>query len=146
MIFETSTYKASMFSIQQVRFHGREYVLMQHMDMTLHKSEVKAVLRAEYQLLCQCDGFKHLMPMKRNWVSILFLVRKLLYNDHCVTFTHSPLEFYFNFKDSIFGQVQGFFKLMSGGRIIPHQHFLATLLLPCGKVDSKIQNSPGMTI
>jgi len=28
------------------------------MDEILRKSEVEAVLRAEHQLLCQCDGFK----------------------------------------------------------------------------------------
>jgi hypothetical protein len=28
------------------------------MDEMLRKSEVEAVLRAEYRLLCQCDGFK----------------------------------------------------------------------------------------
>jgi len=44
--------------------------------------------------------------------------------------------FYFNFKDSIFGEIQGTVTL--GGRIIPHQHFLATLLLPCGKVDGEV--------
>jgi len=50
-------------------------------------------------------------------------------------------EFYFNFKDSIFGQIQG--SVTSGGRIIPHQHFLATLLLPCGKVDGDVRKFTG---
>ena len=50
-------------------------------------------------------------------------------------------EFYFNFKDSICGELQD--SLNSGGRIIPHQHFLATLLLPCGKVDGKIRKFTG---
>jgi len=46
------------FNVQQARFRGREYVLTQPMDVTLRESEVEAVLRAEYRLLCQCDGFK----------------------------------------------------------------------------------------
>ena len=33
--------------------------------------------------------------------------------------------------------------MTSGGRIIPHQHFLATLLLPCGKVDGEVRKFTG---
>ena len=53
----------------------------------------------------------------------------------------SSTGFYFNFTDSIFGEIQG--SVTSGSRIVPHQHFLATLLLPCGKVDGGIQKFTG---
>jgi hypothetical protein len=50
-------------------------------------------------------------------------------------------EFYFNFKDSILGEIQN--SPSSGSRIIPHRYFLATLLLPCGKVDGEIRKFTG---
>ena len=49
--------------------------------------------------------------------------------------------FYFNLKDSIFGEIQG--TVTFGGRIIPHQHFLAILLLLCGKVDGEVRKFTG---
>lgn len=33
-------------------------MLTQPMDESMRRSEVEAVLRVEYQLLCQCDDFK----------------------------------------------------------------------------------------
>jgi len=50
-------------------------------------------------------------------------------------------EFYFNFRESIFGEILG--SETSGGRIIPHRHFIATHLLPCGNVDGKVRKFTG---
>jgi hypothetical protein len=54
-----------------------------------------------------------------------------------------PLDaaFYFNFKGSIYGEIQG--SLTSGSRIVPKKNFLATILLPCGNLDAKIKKFTG---
>jgi alpha-kinase family protein len=54
-----------------------------------------------------------------------------------------PLDeaFYFNFKGSIYGEIQA--SMTSGSRVVPKKNFLATLLLPCGKLDSKIKKFTG---
>lgn len=49
------------------------------------------------------------------------------------------LAFYFNFKSSILGELIG----EKRSDIVPHVHFIATPLLPCGKADSKIQKFTG---
>jgi len=42
----------------QARFQDQEYVVTQPIDDYLSDSEVHAILKAEYELLSQCDGFK----------------------------------------------------------------------------------------
>lgn len=42
----------------QARFQDQEYVVTQPTDDHLLDSEVRAILKAEYELLGQCDGFK----------------------------------------------------------------------------------------
>jgi hypothetical protein len=45
-----------------------------------------------------------------------------------------PLAFYFNFKGAIFGRL-----VSVSTSSLPHNHFIATCLLPCGKLDGKIK-------
>lgn len=49
------------------------------------------------------------------------------------------LDFYFNFTDSIWGQLES--RTMSDGTstILPHTYFLATRLLPCGMFDKHLK-------
>ena len=49
--------------------------------------------------------------------------------------------FYFNFKGSIYGEIQ--VSVTSGSRVLQKKNFLATLLLPCGTLDSKIKKFTG---
>ena len=44
--------------MHQARFDGTEYVLMQLTDEMMVQSDANVVLKEEYRLLCQCDGFK----------------------------------------------------------------------------------------
>ena len=81
-----------------------------------------------------------LTPMQGNKLSIPFPVRPH-HNCAMLALISEATEFYFNFKDSIFGEICG--SATSGSRIISHQHFLATFLLPCGQVDGKIQKFTG---
>ncbi|KAF8625620.1 hypothetical protein AX17_006805 [Amanita inopinata Kibby_2008] len=111
--------------VHQARFCGHEYVLTQPMDEAMMRAEVETVLREEYQLLCMCDGFK------------------MQFDAHAEdSGVHTIPKFYFNFKDSIFGEMSGSVT-ESEGRIVPHQHFLATRLLPCGKVDGNVRKFTG---
>lgn len=69
-------------------------------------------------------------------------MRSTLYNHHFQLTTPSRLTaFYFNFKGSIYGEFQG--SVTSGSRVVPKKNFLATLLLPCGKLDAKIKKFTG---
>lgn len=54
--------------------------------------------------------------------------------------TYFP-EFYFNFKNSIFGELIP--SKTSGSRNLPHSWFIATPLLPCGPVDAKLKKFTG---
>lgn len=51
------------------------------------------------------------------------------------------LAFYFNFKDSILGELV--IDERSALKNIRHIHFIATPLLPCGKADSKVKKFTG---
>lgn len=50
------------------------------------------------------------------------------------------LDFYFNFPNAIFGQ---FITSPETEPHMPHKYFLATPLLPCGKLDPKITKFTG---
>ena len=47
--------------------------------------------------------------------------------------------FYFNFKGAILGEL----KSSKNAITLPHNHFLATLLLPCGELDGTIKKFTG---
>ena len=51
------------------------------------------------------------------------------------------LEFYFNYKEAFIGVLQS--SPSSGGRCLPFPHFIATPLLPCGKVNKPIEKFSG---
>lgn len=51
------------------------------------------------------------------------------------------LEFYFNFKDSFYGEIEAL--SASGRRTLPHLGFLATPLLPCGRFDDPVRKFTG---
>ncbi|KAF8801852.1 hypothetical protein BYT27DRAFT_7114029, partial [Phlegmacium glaucopus] len=99
------------------RFGGKEYVLTQPMDEMMTHSEVNAVLKEEYRLLCQCDGFKTIFDQFSKDKNVSTIPR------------------------SIYGEIHR--SMTSGSRLILHKPFLATLLLPCGKVDGKVKKFTG---
>ncbi|KAF8335243.1 hypothetical protein F5887DRAFT_1079207 [Amanita rubescens] len=105
------------------RFQQKEYVVAQFIDEGLSDDEASSLLRAEYEVLCQCDGFKSKFDAFADESGV-----------------RVP-AFYFNFKGSILG------KLIIDDRVtlrnLQHIHFIATPLLPCGKADSKVKKFTG---
>ena len=55
--------------------------------------------------------------------------------------TNPHSEFYFNYASSILGELKP--TLTSGSSSFPFLHFIATPLLPCGKMDSKVRKFTG---
>ncbi|KAF8694630.1 hypothetical protein AX14_001999 [Amanita brunnescens Koide BX004] len=104
------------------RFQGKEYVMAQIIDEDLSDDDAQRQLRAEYKILCRCDGFKQ-------WFDEL--ARKL---------GAVVPAFYFNFKTSILGEL---IVDREDPRYVRHVHFIATLLLPCGPADSQVQKFTG---
>ena len=94
------------------------------MDECMSKTEVEAVLRAEYCLLCLCDDFKKWFGAHVKDLNVLTIPSKSPASgilNHVWTISHvdtQGTEFYFNFQDSILGEILGSETL--GGRIIPH--------------------------
>ena len=54
--------------------------------------------------------------------------------------TFHTIEFYFNYNDAIFGKIK---KPGQEGSYLPHSHFIATPLLPCGRVDPPVEKYTG---
>lgn len=50
------------------------------------------------------------------------------------------VEFYFNYPASFIGTL---IPDSEGGRELPHEHFIATPLLPCGSVDAPVKKFTG---
>ena len=85
--------------------------------------------------------------------SLMHLLVHLMYwylvSQHHYSGAHSETEFmllafYFNFKDSILGELIIVTDERSALKMnIPHIHFIATPLLPCGKADSKVKKFTG---
>ena len=113
---------------QQARFDGHEYVLTQVSDPD--STDVEAVLHAEYKLLTSKKSLMHMLPVM--WWKLQVGCRR-----RAITPTstkHDHIDFYFNFNHSILGQLESKTTL-DGTPILPHAHFLATRLLPCGMFD-----------
>ncbi|PPQ82660.1 hypothetical protein CVT25_007550 [Psilocybe cyanescens] len=94
------------------------------------KSSVKRVLQAEYSLLC----IGHALKQKFDDLAV----------DSGSGASKIP-KFYFNFENSIFGELVSSLNSSGGesGRCLPHSHFIATLLLPCSILDEKIRKFTG---
>lgn len=58
-----------------------------------------------------------------------------------IVFTALVSEFYFNFEGSIFGKLIP--SAFEDGLPLPHLHFIATPLLPCGEADGPIKKFTG---
>ncbi|TFK19538.1 hypothetical protein FA15DRAFT_724234 [Coprinopsis marcescibilis] len=100
-------------------YKGKEYVLTQPSDPNSSELDVKAVLQAEYGLLCQCDGVKACFDEEINHSTALV-----------------P-DLYFNFSDSIFSNfIVG--EADRPGFSAYHKYFIATLLFPCGPANKPI--------
>lgn len=127
--------------MHQARFDGTEYVLTQLTDEMMVQSDANAMLKEEYRLLCQCDGFKAQFDEFSEAQDVLTISRE--YEIFTYSSFNLPLyaAFYFNFKGSIYGEIQA--SMTSGSRTIPKKNFLATLLLPCGKLDAKVKKFMG---
>ena len=91
--------------------------------------------------LCQCDGFKAQFDEFSKAQDVLTIPCE--YEIYTYSSFNLPLyaAFYFNFKGSIYGKIQA--SMTSGSRTIPKKNFLATLLLPCGKLDAKVKKFTG---
>ncbi|PPQ79723.1 hypothetical protein CVT26_016028 [Gymnopilus dilepis] len=106
------------------RFKGREYVVTQPIDLCMTDESVLQVLKAEYSLLCIGDTLKREFDQYAKECSVV-----------------SIPKFYFNFKESILGRLRP--SLSSESRHLPHSFFIATPLLRCGNLDSKIKKFTG---
>lgn len=109
-------------------------------------ADANAVLKEEYRLLCQCDSFKTQFDEFSKTQNVLTIPSERhepeVYAYNIITFNLPPdAAFYFNFKGSIYGEIQG--SVTSGSRVVPKKNFLATLLLPCGKLDAKVKKFTG---
>ncbi|KAJ2919644.1 hypothetical protein MD484_g837, partial [Candolleomyces efflorescens] len=103
------------------RFEGTEYAITQPCDPNLSDASVKHLLQAEFGLLCQCDGFKKIFDDYAELIE--------------PGMSEAIPDFYFNFPKSIFGR---FITTPETKLHMPHKYFVATPLLPCGKLDPKI--------
>ncbi|KAH7909727.1 hypothetical protein BJ138DRAFT_1127442 [Hygrophoropsis aurantiaca] len=110
-----------------VRIDGTEYALSQIREDNDNKAdaeaEVKYLLEAEYQALCKLDYFKQ------------------HFDNHAKENEVNVPSFCVNFKGSFLGQLH--LTTESKSSHLPFHHFLATKLLPCGKVDGKLRRFTG---
>ena len=109
-------------------------------DLTMTKESVKIVLEAEYKLLCLCDSFKAAFNKHAEDSGTTTIPSKLALI-YSTSRTVIVTEFYFNFKTSIFGEVIP--SPISNSRPLPHLYFITTPLLPCGRIDPKIEKFTG---
>jgi hypothetical protein len=63
-------------------------VLTQPMDEDMNMFQVEAVMRAEYQLLCQCDGFKTQFDAHAKESAVHTIPRKLTVHNNYVSYSH----------------------------------------------------------
>jgi Alpha-kinase family len=116
-------------------------VLTQHMDEVTEESKVKANLQAEYKLLAYCDKFKKEFDAFADAENVdipgLYPALSYFHSTQYMLF----LAFYFNYEDSILGVLNP--SVSSNSCIVPHKHFLATPLLPCGPFDGEVRKFTG---
>ena len=141
LLKQISIPKINQCSLNQARFKGKEYVLTQPIDGYMTPLSVKNVLQAEYALLCIGDAFKAEFDRHASENNVAGIPGQRNSIDLSLQTLNVFLEFYFNFKESIFGELCP--TLTSGSRCVPHSYFIATPLLPCGDVDAEIKKFTG---
>ncbi|KAH9479297.1 hypothetical protein JR316_0007886 [Psilocybe cubensis] len=112
------------------RYQGKEYALVQPYDNQMEPSEARRILKAELQLLAQCDGIKKVFDQ---------YVEES--ENVCRRFRASIGSFYFNFEGSFYGELEPL--SASGKKSLPHIAFLATPMLPSGRYDEPIKKFTG---
>lgn len=104
---------------------------------------MESVLQAEYALLCIADAFKAEFDSNVKMNKVGNVPSTLSLHFQRLSTSKSRFRcvgFYFNFKDSIFGELV---PPASGCCRLPHRHFIATPLLPCGPSDPPIDKYTG---
>ncbi|KAF4621693.1 hypothetical protein D9613_012819 [Agrocybe pediades] len=106
------------------RYGNKEDVLTQPVDASMSSDAVKDVLHAEYALLCVGNTLKQ------------------EFNSYAANAGVANIpDFYFNYRESFVGALVP--STSSASRHLTHRTFIATLLLPCGDLDSKIRKFTG---
>jgi len=121
-----------------------KYVITQNFDAQTTHHEVAQNLVGKYELLARCDWFKQKFDehAKDSGVTTILSTCQKALLSVCYAFsTNTHSEFYFNYAGSILRELTP--TLTSGGSPFPFLHFIATPLLPCGKVDSKVRKFTG---